>query len=59
MNLKCYNKIIIINQELKDQMMNIKNFIPEKIIFTYDKIAIKLTNNILEIFNYDNIKIKK
>ena len=54
-NLHCYEKIIIVNQEIKNLMTNINNFISEKIIFTNDKIAIKLKSNILEIFGYDNI----
>ena len=42
MKLQCYNKIIIVNQEIKNLMANITNFIQEKIIFTSDKIAILL-----------------
>ena len=56
MNIKCYNKIILINEDIKNSMTKVKNFASEKIIFTYDKIAIQLTEKILEIFTYDNVK---
>ena len=55
-NLECYNKIIIVNEEIKNLMSNIKNFIPEKVIFNKDNIAILLKDNILEIFQYNNDK---
>ena len=55
-NLQCYNKIIIVNEEIKNLMCNIKNFIPEKVIFNKDNIAIPLKDNIFQIFQYENIK---
>ena len=56
LDLSCYNKIIIVNEEIKNLMNNITNFIKENIIFINDYIAIPLKMNILEIFKYDNIK---
>ena len=55
-NLSCYNKIIIVNEEIQNLMTNITNFTPEKIIFIQEHIAILLKENILELFKYDNNK---
>ena len=56
LELSCYNKIIIVNEEIKNLMNNITHFVKENIIFINDYIAIPLEINILEIFKYQNNK---
>ena len=56
LELSCYNKIIIVNEEIKNLMNNITHFVKENIIFINDYIAIPLEINILEIFKYENNK---